>query len=71
MGVLTQVLSGCTLCGLNDGCNIGSFPNKVPHGKHLINSEVDSMIKTLHGGDLFTRGESSEENLIPQNFGIK
>ena len=44
---------------------------KRPHGKQLIESEVYSLIKTLHVGILLTRGELVEENFILQNLVIK
>ena len=43
----------------------------IPHRKHLIESEVDSLIKKLHGGSMLTHGELVEDNLILQNIGIK
>ena len=63
--------SGCSFCRINDGHCIGSCPKKIPHGKHLIESEVDSLIKTLHVGSLLTRGELVEEDFIIQILVIK
>ena len=71
MGVLTQGPSGYSFCWVNYRHRIGSCPKRIPHGKHLTESEVDSLIETLRGGSLATRDESVEENLIIQNRGIK
>ena len=62
MGLSTQGLIECSFCGVDDGHCICSFPKKKPHGKHLIEIEVDSMIETIHGGSLLMRGESAEKN---------
>ena len=69
--MLTGGPRGCSFCGLNYGHCIGSCPKYIPHGKHFIESEVDSLVETLHGGILLTRGELVEENLILQNLEMK
>ena len=69
--VLKQEPSGCSFCGVKDGHRIGSFPKKRPHEKHLIKSEVGSLIETLHGVSLLTCGEYMEENFILQKLRIK
>ena len=71
MVVLTRGPSVCSFCEFNYGHRISSCPKYISHGKHLIESEVDSLIDTLHRESLLMRGESVEENLILQNLAIK